>query len=139
MSITGKRVVIDTNVFITILSRKGENRWIFDKIIFGDFVLCITNDILMEYWEVLEAKTTSIIAVNVIDFLVSHPHVHFFVPYIRWNLIKEDADDNKFTDCYLSCNAYYLITNDAHFSSLKKLNFPKVRIATIKELKKIFS
>lgn len=131
------RVVIDTNVFVTILSKKGENRWIFDKIISGEFILCITNEILTEYWEILEVKTNASVALNVVDFLVSHPHVHFFTPYIRWNLIK-DADDNKFADCYLSANAKFLVTNDSHFLSLRELSFPKINIATTKEFKNLY-
>ena len=138
MNTTGVRIVIDTNVFITILSKKGKNRWIFDAIISGDFILCITNNIFMEYWEILEAKTNSIVALNVIEFLISHPYVYFFDTYIKWNLIALDADDNKFADCYLSCNAQYLVTNDTHFLPLKNLSFPKVNLSTTEEFKKSF-
>lgn len=138
MNTTGQRLVIDTDVFITILSKKGENRWIFDRIIAGNFVLCITNEILMEYWEILERKTNPEVARNVVDFLVGHPHVYFFVPYIRWNLIKEDEDDNKFPDCYLCSNAQFLISNDHHFALLKKLDFPKINLVSTKEFKESF-
>ncbi len=137
MNTTGLRIIIDTNVFITILAKNGEHRWLMDGIIAGDFVLCISNEILMEYWEVLENKTTPEIAANVINFLVVHPHIYFFSPYIQWHLVYANADDNKFIDCYLCSNAAYLITNDKHFNFLTHLSFPKVTIATTKEFKQL--
>jgi predicted nucleic acid-binding protein len=37
---TAERVVIDTNVFITIFKKDSENRWMFDKILNGEWILC---------------------------------------------------------------------------------------------------
>ncbi|MCF8361713.1 MAG: PIN domain-containing protein [Prolixibacteraceae bacterium] len=57
MNTIGTKIVIDTNVFITIIGKKSPNRWILDKIICGDFILCISSEILLEYEEVLNRKT----------------------------------------------------------------------------------
>jgi hypothetical protein len=46
-------------------------------------------------------------------------------PY-RWQLIQEDADDDKFVDCFLAAGADYLITNESHFDVLGAISFPKV-------------
>ncbi len=54
--------------------------------------------------------------------------------YFRWNLIK-DEDDNKFVDCYIAAGSSYLLSNDSHFSVLKKIHFPKVNIINIDEFK----
>jgi len=59
MSITGVKVVIDTNVFITIFKKDSKNRWMLDKILNGQWILCITNEIFLEYWEVLDKKNKS--------------------------------------------------------------------------------
>jgi predicted nucleic acid-binding protein len=68
------QIVVDTNVFINIIGTKSPYRWIFDKIISGEFSLCISNDIFFEYWEVLEIQTNSKIAENIANFLaVIHP------------------------------------------------------------------
>lgn len=134
MSTTGLKVVIDTNVFLTILSKKGKNRWIFDKIIKGEFILCISNDILMEYWEVVSNKTNPDVALNVTNFLLIHPHIKLVNVYINWNLVEVDADDNKFADCYLAANARYLISNDNHLLSLKSVGFPKINVVSSKEI-----
>jgi uncharacterized protein len=125
MSITEK-VVIDTNVFITIFKKDGENRWMFDKILNGEWILCLNNEIFMEYWELLEDKMTVQIASNIIDFLISHPHILFIENFIRLNLISVDPDDNKFCDCCFSASANFIVSNDKHFDILQDIEFPKI-------------
>ncbi len=46
-------------------------------------------------------------------------------------LDTNDLDDNKFVDCYIGGNADFLVTNDHHFTILKKLDFPKLAIISI--------
>ena len=48
------RIVVDTNVLVAIIGRKSPFRWIFDRILSGDFILCLSNEILTEYAEILE-------------------------------------------------------------------------------------
>ena len=36
--------------------------------------------------------------------------------------------DNKFLDAAIAANADYLVTDDAHFNAVKKIDFPKVNI-----------
>lgn len=62
------RIVLDTNVVVSMIGRTSPNRWIFDKILAGEFVLCVSNEILLEYEEVLTAKTTSEVASNFTTF-----------------------------------------------------------------------
>ena len=138
MNTTGEKVVIDTNIFITIFKKDGKNRWMFDKILKGEWILCLTNDIFMEYWEVLESKTNPSIASNIINFLISHPHIEFVESYIRLNLIQADADDNKFCDCCFSASAKYLITIDRHFRILKKITFPSLPVINSDDIKSIY-
>ncbi len=136
---TTVKVVIDTNVFITIIGKEGKNRWIFDKILNGEWILCLTNDIFLEYWEILEHKTTKLIASNVIDFLVSHPHVLFVNDFFKLNLITADADDNKFCDCCFAASASFIITTDNHFNILKETEFPKIQIFTSEEAAHLYN
>jgi len=138
MSIIGTRIVIDTNIFITIIGRKSPNRWIFNKIITGEFQLCISNEILLEYEEILTKKANSLVARNIIDFLLVSPFVHWIDVFYNWSLISVDKDDNKFVNCAITANAYCLLTNDKHFNILKDIDFPKVNIKNLKEFKKEF-
>jgi uncharacterized protein len=133
MNTTGLKVVIDTNVFITIIGRKSPNRWIFDKIISGELILCVSNEILWEYEELLSQKTNGIVSRNVIDFLLISPFVHKTEIFYNWHLIVDDPDDDKFIDCYLSSDSVYLISNDHHFEKLKQIDFPNINVCKLKE------
>lgn len=75
MNTTALKVIIDTNIFITTIGRKSPFRWIFDAIIEGDLILCVSNSILLEYREILERKNGVTVAENVINFLLVHPFV----------------------------------------------------------------
>jgi len=133
MSITGEKIVIDSNIFITIIGKKSPNRWIFEKIKKGEFELCVSSEILWEYEEVLIGKTSQNVARNIIDFLLISPYVHFTDIYFNWRLIDKDPDDNKFIDCTISSGAYCLLSNDQHFNAVKKLDFPKINILNLEE------
>lgn len=138
MSITGEKVVIDTNIFITILGKKSPNRWIFEKIKKGEIELCVSSEILWEYEEILTEKTSQTVARNVIDFLLISPYVHFIDIYFNWQLVEKDPDDNKFIDCTISSGAYCLVSNDHHFNEVKKIDFPKITILNLEEFKAEF-
>lgn len=133
MNTNGVRVVIDTNVFIAIIGKKSPFRWIFDNILRGTIQLCVSNDIIFEYHEILTEKTNQEIADNITDFLVIHPYVSIIDVYYKWNLITSDNDDNKFVDCAISANAYCIISNDNHLQEAKKSDFPKVQVLTLNE------
>lgn len=110
----------------------------FDKILNGEWLLCINNDIFLEYWEILQNKTNEQIASNVIDFLISHPYILFVNDFFKLNLIIADADDNKFCDCCFAASADFLITSDNHFNILKEIDFPKIQIFTSDEIKQFY-
>lgn len=133
MNTTALKIVIDTNVFIAIIGRKSPFRWIFDCIIQGKLILCVSNEILFEYREILERKTSAEVAENVVDFIAVNPFTEKTEIYFNFNLISEDADDNKFVDCAISANAICLVSNDSHFQILKTINFPQVKVLTLNE------
>lgn len=138
MSTTGVKVVIDTNILITIIGRELPNRWIFGKIINGELELCVSSEILWEYEEILIAKTNQIVARNIIDFLLISPFVHLVDVYFNWNLIEKDPDDNKFIDCAVSSGVYCLVSNDNHFNAVKKIDFPQITVLSLQEFEAEF-
>ncbi|HAH26192.1 MAG TPA: putative toxin-antitoxin system toxin component, PIN family [Prolixibacteraceae bacterium] len=133
MNTTGTRIIIDINVFITIIGKKSPNRWIFDRIISGEFQLCVSNEILWEYEEILSKKANELVSRNVIDFLLISPFVHKADIFFNWHLISEDPDDDKFIDCYLSSDAVFLVSNDQHFDRIRHVDFPKINLYSLKE------
>ena len=99
----------------------------------GDISLCVNTEILIEYEEILAAKTTREIAHNVVEAIARLHTTHFQETYIHFGLIEQDVDDNKFVDCAVASDAEYIVTNDAHFNVLKQIDWPKVVILTIQE------
>lgn len=130
---TGLKLVIDTNVFITIIGRHSPYRWIFDRILSGEFILCISNEILLEYNEILERKTSVEVAENITQLLSIYPYVQHIAIYYKWNLMANDPDDNKYIDCAVSANAFCIVSNDNHFDILKGIEFPQVDIYRLNE------
>jgi uncharacterized protein len=133
MNTTVLRIVLDTNILIAIIGRKSPFRWIFDQIIAGQLILCVSNEILLEYQEILARKTNQEVADNLINFLAIHPFVAKTEIFYQFHLISEDEDDNKFVDCAIAANAVCLVSNDKHFKVLKDINFPKVNLLTLPE------
>ena len=62
-------VVIDTNCLVQMISKRCPYRPIWDAFLDKRFTLCVSNEILEEYQEVIEQQTTPEIAENIILLL----------------------------------------------------------------------
>lgn len=131
------RIVLDTNSILVSLSKKSPYRPIFDAIINNELTLLVSNEILMEYAEIIERRASIIVATNVAEFLVQAKSVEKIEIYYKWHLIEKDVDDNKFVDCAVSGNADYLVTDDKHFGQLYKIKFPAVKVIKTKDFLKL--
>jgi uncharacterized protein len=132
-------VVIDTNVLLSAIGYKSPLRLIFDSIINKEINLCVSNEIMLEYYEIISRKMTDIIARNFTNYLRNSSNILFTEIYFKWNLITIDESDNKFTDCYINSNADYLITNDSHFNILRRITFPKINLVNSGEFLEIIA
>lgn len=121
-----KTIVLDTNCLLQMLPKRSSYRWLLDLIRSGKVRLALSNEILAEYAEILEQQLNASVAHNVVQALLDSPHVHMVSPTYRWQLISQDADDDKFVDCFIAAGADYLISNDGHFDVLEEIPFPKV-------------
>jgi putative PIN family toxin of toxin-antitoxin system len=130
------KTVIDTNVLVAALSSKSPYHWLIEYLLEGKFNLYVTDEILLEYEEILKTKYSEFVATYFLTALVVLPNVHFAHVYFRWDLIK-DPDDNKFVDCYVAASAHYLISNDSHFAILKKIAFPEINVVRIQDVESI--
>ena len=57
--------------------------------------MCVTNEIIEEYLEIIEQKTNANIASNVVSVILSQKNVEFVTPYYKLHLIQADEDDNS--------------------------------------------
>ena len=126
-------VVIDTNCLLQIISKKSPYRPIWDAFLNGKYELCVSNEILDEYQEILGQQTTPSIAENIVLLILNKSNVRLVTPHFRMELIQADPDDNKFVDCAFAANADYLVSEDSHFDVLKNTSFPKLNLVTLDE------
>ena len=113
-------VVIDTNCLLQIISRNSPYRPIWDAFLVGKFDLCVSNDILEEYQEILEQQITPTVAENLVLLILNKQNVKLVDPHFRMGVITADPDDNKFVDCAFAANADYLVSEDSHFNILRR-------------------
>ena len=123
-----QRIVLDTNCLIASLSRHSEYYPVWKGLQTGKYVLCLSNDILTEYEEIIAKKTSAEVAKNVVALLLKSKNVEFVNPYFNWRLIEADHDDDKFVDCAFAANATYIVSNDKHFDVIKKVSFPRIPV-----------
>lgn len=128
-----KRAVLDTNCLLMSIPQHSPYRAVWIRFLLGEFELCVSNEILEVYQEILSNKTTPSIASNVVSIMLNAPNIRLVTPYYRFGLITSDVDDNKFVDCAIASGADYLVTNDAHFKILAQTPFPKVNTYSLQE------
>ncbi|MCQ2062807.1 MAG: putative toxin-antitoxin system toxin component, PIN family [Fibrobacter sp.] len=127
------RIVLDTNCLLASLSKRGAYFNVWRGLQEGKYILCVSNEILDEYEEIIEQKTNSMIASNVVQTLLNSPSVELVDTFFRFDLIKKDPDDNKFVDCAIAGNATFVVSNDSHFDILREVEFPKLILKSLQE------
>lgn len=71
------KVVIDTNVLVAALSQKSQYHWLVRQILDEKFDVYVTDEIVLEYEEVLNQKYSYTVANNFIAALKELPNVYF--------------------------------------------------------------
>ena len=91
----------------------------------------VSSDILLEYEEILKLKASPVAADLFMKVITRSRNVIRKDPYYRLEIIKQDNDDNKFTDCAFACDADVIVTNDGHFEDATKSPFPVFRVVNL--------
>lgn len=130
------RIVLDTNCLVMSLSARNPYSEIWRKFVKGEYVLCVSNEILEEYEEVLGRNISPKVARIVLAYMQVLPNVKFIDPHYSFGLIKADEDDNKFVDCAIAGNAIFIVSEDKHFNELAMIPFPKVEVIGIDDFMK---
>lgn len=132
-------VVIDTNVMMVAISPRNTLHWLYQSFIAGEFQLIVSTEIKLEYEEQIAYRYATTAVTEFLLILNEASNVTQHEPFFRWNLIVQDASDNKFADCAISSAADYLITHDKHFDVLKQISFPAVNVVTAYEFEEILN
>ena len=128
-----RRIVLDTNCLISSLSKRGQYYAVWKGLQNGEYILCVSTDILNEYAEIITQKMSVDVAIHVIHLLLESEYVELINPYFRLQLIEVDHDDDKFVDCAFAANATYIVSDDKHYDVLKEIDFPKLLVLKLKE------
>ena len=131
------RIVLDTNCLIQSVSPRSKYHAVWESFVSGENRLCITNEIIEEYIEILQKLVGYEVSEYIVKTIINSPFTEFFTPYYHFELIKADPDDNKFVDCAIVARARYVVTNDHHYEVLKEIPFPKVQIISIQDFMKV--
>lgn len=127
-------IVLDTNCLIQVLPSRSPYHRVWTDFLAGKYCLCVSNEILSEYEEILSIHTSPEVARNVVEAIARHPQTHYRESYYRFRLLADvDKDDDKFVDCAITANADYIVTEDAHFKILKQIPFPNLNVLTLDE------
>lgn len=128
-----RKIVLDTNCLIASLSRHSEYYPVWKGFQTGKYILCISNDILEEYQEIIALKTSPEVARNVVNLLLKSKNVELVTPYFKFWLIEADHDDDKFVNCAFAANATYIVSNDKHFDILERVRFPRLFVLKLQQ------
>ena len=131
------RVVIDTNCLLQILGAKSKYHFLFESFLQFGYVLCISNEVLLEYEEILRMKALPLAADLFMKVIARSRNVIRKDPYFKWNIITNDFDDNKFVDCAFACRANYIVTNDNHFQEAANSPFPVFNVINLDDFSEL--
>lgn len=128
------RLVLDTNSLLQCISRRSKYHDLWLSLLDGRNELCVSTEILEEYAEILERKTSPKFAELALDVISNNPHTVFITPYYHFKLIVADPDDDKFVDCAVASNAKFIVTEDSHYDVLQDLDFPRIDVIKLDEI-----
>jgi uncharacterized protein len=132
------KLVIDTNILVASLSSKSKYHWIIQALREGKFELCVTEEIFLEYEEILKEKYNVIVANAFLNSLKELSNVIQTDIFYKWLLIQSDPDDDKFVDCAVAGNVDFLVTNDRHYNVLKTIGLPPINVISLEEFEEIY-
>lgn len=120
------KVCVDTNVLLQARAMSHPFGVILDGFVFGRMRWAVSNSILQEYHEIISQrcgagawKTQALLLQN----LETRGLLERVAPQFQFQIVVNDPDDNKFTDCAITAHADYVITSDKHFAPLANAGY----------------
>ena len=125
------RVVLDTNVLIMSISKSSPFHTVWTDFMGGQYTICYTTEILLEYEEMLGRKVSASFANAILTAIVGAKNTIEIEDYYKMQLITADPDDNKFVDCAFAANARYIVSEDCHYDVLREFDYPRIEVIDI--------
>ena len=114
-----RRVVLDTNIWISAFRFKGKPLDLILKATEGEFEIFTSQAIIDETLRVLREKfnASEQELSNALEIIAGTATK--IDPKVRLNVVKDDPDDNKVVECAVSANAEAIITADNHLLRIR--------------------
>jgi len=123
------KVVVDTNVIVSaLLKRQSNPALIISVILQGNCKLCLSEEIFIEFEEVLardKFKRLDRLKVKELLFGLKKNSL-WVVPKISVNDVAKDPSDNTFLECALEARADFLITGNIHHFPVKQFHQTRI-------------
>lgn len=129
------KVVLDTNVLISALIKRGPPRELIFELITKKIKLVLSKDILQEFVEsVGEPKIRKYIdEEDLSNFIKIIGSISKLVRIrSKFKIVQQDPDDDIILRTAYDGGANYIVSGDAHLLNLKK--FKRIKIITTKEM-----
>ena len=82
-------VVLDTNCLIQALPSHSQYHKIWTKFLAGEYRLCVSNEILSEYEEILSILTSPNVAHNVVKAIARHTLTYYREVNINFTFVSD--------------------------------------------------
>ena len=128
---TKQRIVLDTNCLLMAIPRKSPYHQVLLDFLSCKYYLCVSNEVVLEYEEILTMKVGKVVANNIVNAILAAPNTIYINPQKRYHLIEADPDNNKFVDCAITAKAKYIVSQDRHYDVVRfnpKYDFTAVDI-----------
>ena len=133
-----KKVVIDTNVFISGFGWDGKPEVILTLLRDNRIKNYISSEIFEELKRVVaypKLKFSESLQNKILEFVFFYSE--FVEPKQHLSIIIDDPDDNKFLECAIEAGAELIISGDSHLLNLKK--YRTIDIVDVAEFLEMFS
>ncbi|MDO8623656.1 MAG: putative toxin-antitoxin system toxin component, PIN family [archaeon] len=130
------KITIDTNVLISGSFWTGTSNKILEQVENKEVELVLSKEIIEEFLEVLNYEEIKRKIMNnqleikrTIEKIISISTI--IEPLEKFDVVKNDPDDNKVLECAVEGKVDYIISQDKHLLNLKEFN--KIKIITPEE------
>lgn len=118
------KLVLNTNCLIQSIPQRSRYHILWESFVYGKNRLCVSNEILEEYVEILQRLTDNETAEYVVKIILNSPFTELITPFYHFNLITADPDDNKFVG-----------VSRGHYNMKLLAGIMEILSATIKEMR----
>lgn len=116
---SGRRVVFDTNIFLSAFTFGGKPEVVFEMARAGKIQLIVSASILAELASILKGKFAWDDKAIREALMVVGRHADLVKPGTRLRVLEDDAD-NRVLECAVEGGAEWIISGDHHLLSLRE-------------------